>query len=124
MRGTAGKRPMSGRAAKGRAFREDPQRDPCIPPSFDRESWQAVLATLGLSRQQGRIVGLVVRGMQDKQIASELGLAYGTIRTYLERISVRLGVDSRIAMVVRVFEAARRLSPQQQEQRPRFRSDR
>lgn len=79
------------------------------PTALDADTWARVVAALRFSPQQARIVGLIVRGLQDKQIASELGLAYATVRTYLDRISVRLGVDSRVALVVRVFEAAQRV---------------
>jgi DNA-binding NarL/FixJ family response regulator len=74
------------------------------PPCLDAETWSAVVENLALSPQQARIVVLVLQGLQDKEIAAKLGLAYGTVRTYLARVCERVGAANRILLVVRVFE--------------------
>jgi DNA-binding NarL/FixJ family response regulator len=75
--------------------------DPCV--------WTGVKAALELSPQQARIVELLLRGMRDKQIAVAMELRVPTIRTYLNRIFKRLGVQDRLELVVRVFVTAQEL---------------
>jgi len=66
----------------------------------------AVVETLQLAPQQARIVELILRGLRDKQIAAELGLGVPTVRTYLKRVFVRVGVQDRVELVLRVFAVA------------------
>lgn len=73
------------------------------PPLLTTEQWRAVVEAMDLSPQQGRIVGLILQNRQDKQIAAELGLSRETVRTYLKRIFLRLGVEGRLGLVLRVF---------------------
>lgn len=77
------------------------------PIPLDAHVWARVVAVLKLSPQQARIVGLLLRGMRDKQIAAALDLSVATVRTYLSRIFVRLDVEDRVTLVLRVFAAAR-----------------
>jgi DNA-binding NarL/FixJ family response regulator len=76
------------------------------PPPLDAKTWAAVAKTLDLSPQQERIVALLLRGMRDKQIAGELGLSVPTVRTYFGRIFLRLGVQDRVELILRVFSIA------------------
>jgi len=92
--------------------------DVCRPPALDDETWAGVVADLKLSPQQARIMGLIAQGMSDKRMASELGIAYGTVRTYLDRLVVKLGAENRIALVVRVFEVAQRVRERRISLRP------
>jgi hypothetical protein len=58
-----------------------------------------------LSRVAASIVfrqSLILENKGDKQIAAELGLSRATVRTYVGRLFVRLGVGDRVALVVRV----------------------
>jgi DNA-binding NarL/FixJ family response regulator len=57
-----------------------------------------LVCTLGLSPQQARIVELILEGKKDKQIAVVLGLRRCTVRTYLGRIFIRLGVTDRMGL--------------------------
>jgi DNA-binding NarL/FixJ family response regulator len=65
--------------------------------------WAAIARQLRLAPQQRRIVELILRGCQDKQIVAELGLALPTIRTYLNRVFVRLHVADRMELVLMLF---------------------
>lgn len=60
-----------------------------------------------LSAREVEILGLVVRGMSNKEMAGELGLAEGTVRIHLSNIFEKLGVHDRtqaaIAAVQRGF---------------------
>ena len=73
------------------------------PPLLTNAEWARVIRSLQLSPQQARIVALILRGYKDKQIAKELSLNRYTIRTYLKRIFIRLGIDDRIMLVLHVF---------------------
>lgn len=53
------------------------------------------LRDLGLTRREAEVLLLVATGMANRAIASELGVAVGTVRKHLERIYARLGVHSR-----------------------------
>lgn len=76
------------------------------PLPLDPALWAAVAKELRLAPQQERIVALLLRGMRDKQIARELGLSVPTVRTYLGRIFLRLGVQDRVELILRVFATA------------------
>jgi DNA-binding NarL/FixJ family response regulator len=62
-----------------------------------------VARALELSGQQARIVELLLEGMTDKEIAAAMELKFSTVRTYLDRIFLRLGVDDRVELVLYVF---------------------
>ncbi len=65
-----------------------------------------VVTELKLSRQQTRIVELILHGKQDTEIAEELGLTVATIRTYLKRIYARTETDKRLSLVLLIFRIA------------------
>jgi DNA-binding NarL/FixJ family response regulator len=75
-----------------------------------REEWRELAAELDLSPQQAKIVEFILRGMQDKEIASTMGISFSTVRTHIARIFLRVGVRERLALVLHVFSvfAARR----------------
>jgi DNA-binding NarL/FixJ family response regulator len=75
-----------------------------IPPDID---WRDLVAAMDLPLQQAKIVELLLQGMQDKQIAYELGLSRQTVRTYLNRIFARFHVADRVELVIRVFAGYR-----------------
>jgi DNA-binding CsgD family transcriptional regulator len=76
---------------------------------LSRQEWDRVVASLELSPQQARIVGLIVDDMPDKQIARGMGLSVSTVRTYLTRIFQRTGTSDRVGLVLKVFACAREL---------------
>jgi len=75
---------------------------------FSDCEWADIFQTLNLPPQQRRIVGLLLVGEGDKQIAEKLGLAVPTVRTYITRIFANLGVANRAELVLHVFRAFRR----------------
>ena len=78
-----------------------------VPPlPMNAATWRRVSHELALSPQQTRIVELILRGQQDKEIAAELNLTVPTVRTYLKRIFDRLNVADRMALVLRIFALA------------------
>lgn len=82
-----------------------------LPPlPMDAATWQEIAQQLALPPQQLRIVELLLRGQQDKAIASELGLSFPTVRTYLKRIFERIEVSDRVGLVLRVFAMAQTIT--------------
>jgi DNA-binding CsgD family transcriptional regulator len=56
-----------------------------------------------LTPRQWELVKLIAVGHTNTQIARELGLSEGTVRTHLENIYGRLGVSNRTTAVIRAF---------------------
>jgi DNA-binding CsgD family transcriptional regulator len=78
------------------------------------EKWQRLLKTFQLPPQQSRIVELILRNYCDKQIAAALGLKVPTVRTYLQRVYERIGVDGRLELVLRLFALSHTMDHHQQ----------
>ena len=78
------------------------------PPQFTAEEWSRIVKAMRLSPQQANIVGLIMQGRRDKQIAAELRLSPATVRTHLRTIFTRLDVQDRVELVLRVFATAGR----------------
>jgi len=56
-----------------------------------------------LTPRQNDLLRLLASGRTNTQIARQLGISEGTVRTHLENIYTRLNVSSRTAAVTRVF---------------------
>lgn len=92
---------------------QSPGRDETVDlPSLpmDAAIWQSIADELALAPQQIRIVELILRGRQDKEIAADLGLSFPTVRTYLGRIFERTGSPDRMGLVLRIFARAQELA--------------
>lgn len=62
-------------------------------PSFHARS------KLGLTNREQQLVGLISRGMTNKEIARELQLAENTVRNHVHRMLRKLGATHRLAVV-------------------------
>ncbi len=62
-------------------------------PSF------AVKQQLGLTRREQQLVGLISRGLTNKEIAVELGLSEQTVKNHIHRMLRKVGVSDRLAAV-------------------------
>jgi two-component system nitrate/nitrite response regulator NarP len=58
--------------------------------------------SIPLTPAQSRIAALLARGMTNKAIAADLGLAANTVKKQLELMYVRLGVANRTEAAVRL----------------------
>lgn len=58
-----------------------------------------VRSKLGLTTREQQLVGLISRGLTNKEIAAQLGLAEQTIRNHVHRMLRKLGATHRLAMV-------------------------
>jgi DNA-binding NarL/FixJ family response regulator len=78
---------------------------PRLPVRFpvDAATWAKVVPLLELSPQQTRIVELLLQGMGYKQIAAAMDRGVPTIRTQLNRMFHRLGVEDRVELILHVF---------------------
>ena len=74
--------------------------------ALDDRIWSRIVESLRLSPQQVRIVGLILRGFCDKEIATELRLTVPTVRTHLSRIFQRNGIHDRIGLILHIFALA------------------
>ncbi len=72
--------------------------------------WISVRESLGLSARQAQVVEGLLQAKGDKQIAEDIGISVATVRTYLDRLFQKLGVDDRVELVVYVFACIRAAS--------------
>jgi DNA-binding NarL/FixJ family response regulator len=82
------------------------QPKPLPPLPLGDEQWENLAGSLGLPRRQRQVVELILRGLQDKEIAEQLRLSVPTIRTYIGRLFLRLGVEGRLQLVLKLFAAS------------------
>lgn len=78
-----------------------------LPDLFSEEQWAQVIARLDLTTRQEQVARLICRGLSDERIARELGRSQSDIRGHCERLFRRLGVNSRVGVVVRIVLAER-----------------
>jgi DNA-binding NarL/FixJ family response regulator len=81
-----------------------PLGKPALP--LPEQLWIQLAAAWQLSRQQTRIVELILQGMCDKQIAAAMDLKVPTVRTYLDRIFARVEVGDRVELILRILAAS------------------
>ncbi|QDV90581.1 Bacterial regulatory protein, luxR family [Phycisphaerae bacterium RAS2] len=86
-------------------FSQNSQPIPKLP-ALNTDTWALVIRTLQLSPQQVKVTSQVLRGLCDKQIASELGIKEPTVRTHLRRIFRRNGLRDRGELILRIFAIA------------------
>jgi DNA-binding NarL/FixJ family response regulator len=88
-----------------------PKRPPPVKGlPLDPKVWNEVASVMRLAPQEARIVGLILQGKRDKQIAKDLELGVPTVRTYLKRVFHKVEVQDRMELVLRVFAVAHGLS--------------
>lgn len=68
------------------------------PPTHPRE-WPVSASELGLTLRQAEILQLVLRGLPNKRIASQLDIAESTVKEHVTGILERLGVRSRVEAI-------------------------
>ena len=56
------------------------------------------------SPRQAEIVSMIAGGLEDKEIARELGLSVTTVRTHLQRLYRQIGVHNRSRATVKWLE--------------------
>ena len=67
------------------------------------EQWLGIAVRLSVSQRELQIVRLLFEDEQEKGIADRLGISKHTVHTHLKHLYWKLGVDSRVGLVLRVF---------------------
>jgi DNA-binding NarL/FixJ family response regulator len=88
------------------------QNNPELP--LPHVLWTQLVEILHLPPRQIRIVELILRNHCDKQIAAALGIKVPTLRTYVQRIYLRMGVSDRQELVLKLFALSHGLGRSQQ----------
>lgn len=73
-------------------------------------AWSAIAASLGLSKRQVQIVRVLFDDATEPAMAETLGISSHTVHTHLERVHKKLGVHSRVELVVLVLDEFLRLT--------------
>ena len=77
--------------------------DPLPNLPFGERHWQAIFRSLRLSPRQIEMVALMLRDASNDEIVAELGISLGTLKNYWQRISHRVGVNSRMQLAMRIL---------------------
>lgn len=84
----------------------DGQRYHLVPASPSEPAPASATSDLRLlTARERQVVSCVCAGLGNKQIAAKLNISTWTVAAHLRRIFVKLGVDTRAAMVSRCYGA-------------------
>lgn len=70
--------------------------------------WDELAENLKLSPRQSQIVGYILNGKSDRQIALELHIAVPTVRTHMTRMFHKFDVNDRVELLLCVFQSLKR----------------
>ena len=76
-------------------------------PLFPDTEWRSVIRKLHLTPRQADVVGCLLEGSHDKQIAKRLKMGTRTVRAHLSTLFSRLRVADRVELVLLVVRTAR-----------------
>lgn len=78
-----------------------------LPPlPIDASRSETVTRQLKPTAQQGRVADLVARGLGDKAIMAELGVAKSTVRTQMNQLFLKASIEDRVGLVIRLLSPA------------------
>lgn len=80
-----------------------------IPPQFTPAEWSRIVTALQLTPRKANVAALVLQCRSDKEIAIDAGITEETVNSHLRGIYDRLEINGRVALVLRVFDTAKRL---------------
>jgi len=66
--------------------------------------WEIVSSLLKLSDREQRVCRLLMDGCTRDSIGDQLGIKGRTVRQYLEQLHVKLRVDNRVSLVLRIIQ--------------------
>ena len=70
------------------------------PPLFPAKTWRRLVKRLGLSKRQAEVAALLCREFAVNDIAAELGVSADAVRHHSKRLFRKLGVNSRLGVVL------------------------
>ena len=74
------------------------------PAFFIKDSrWREIKRILRISPRESEIIRYIMTGEDEALIASRLGISTHTVHTHLERLYIKLKVNSRSQLIVRIF---------------------
>jgi DNA-binding NarL/FixJ family response regulator len=76
---------------------------------LDDQAWRLIQRSLTLSDRERQIVQGLFDDATEAVIGEELGISHHTVHTHVERLYRKVGVTSRVQLVVRVFAEHLRL---------------
>jgi DNA-binding CsgD family transcriptional regulator len=71
-------------------------------PLLTTQAWSAISRRLKLSPREVQIIQLVFHDQKEKKIAEKLGMSPHTVRSHMDRMHRKLGVKSRVELVLRI----------------------
>jgi DNA-binding NarL/FixJ family response regulator len=77
-----------------------------------------------LTERENEVANLVAQGMTNREIAGKLGVGEHTVSNYLFRIYEKLGISSRVELVLFVIHHKQRINREAPEVRSSLRSSR
>jgi len=78
-----------------------------LPDLFSEAEWLGLRNHFRLSERQLQVARWICRGCTNDAIAARLRLSEGTVRVYTDGLYKRMGVQSRLGLLVRIVEATR-----------------
>lgn len=67
------------------------------------EEWKEISAFASLSAREAQVCRLLFNGMNRTEIGESLRLKFSTVRQYAEQLHVKLRVNSRVHLVLRII---------------------
>ena len=74
-----------------------------VEPANPDRILQLLMSAYGLTEREQEVVGLVLKGLPTRQIASKLFVSTNTVQQHLKKIFDKVGVRSRGDLVARLF---------------------
>lgn len=72
-------------------------------PLLREAEWQIIVDRLNFSPREMQIVRHVMEDLKEQTIARRLGISPHTVHTHLKRLYGKLGVSSRVELILRIF---------------------
>jgi DNA-binding CsgD family transcriptional regulator len=82
----------------------------CNGALFSQDAWRHLTRSLDLSVRESEVARFIFADCTETKIAECLGISHHTVRTHSERLYRKLGVGSRVELVVRLVDEFLRLT--------------
>jgi two-component system, NarL family, nitrate/nitrite response regulator NarL len=83
----------------------------CILPDIRSTEGKSTTMSLdNLTHKERIVASLVGRGLSNKGIARQLGLAEGTVKIHLHHIYQKLGTQNRVLLALRIMPTANEIA--------------